>query len=99
MGLFTRTTPATAPAGAGDAANRTPGTPGAAGALAPGASGVKVAPVRSAPVLAPPPPPPPLTERQIYLMKLKTKVHAQLVEKLDVQNLRTLPAETVRGEV
>jgi len=39
------------------------------------------------------------SERQLYLQQLKLRIHQQLVEKLDVQNLRTLPAETVRREV
>jgi pilus assembly protein CpaF len=55
--------------------------------------------LRAAPPLPPPPPPQQLTERQQMLQKMKTKVHGQLVERLDVQNLRTLPPDTVRGEV
>jgi pilus assembly protein CpaF len=43
--------------------------------------------------------PPPPTERQIYLQQLKVRLHQQLVERLDVQNLRALPPETVRREV
>lgn len=39
------------------------------------------------------------TERQIYLQQLKVRIHQQLVEKLDVQNLRSLPADVVRREV
>src|SRR4051812_4254346 len=39
------------------------------------------------------------TERQMYLQQLKVRIHQQLVERLDVQNLRTLPPETVRSEV
>jgi pilus assembly protein CpaF len=39
------------------------------------------------------------TERQLYLQQLKVRIHQQLVERLDVQNLRTLPHETVRSEV
>ncbi|MGB7156615.1 MAG: CpaF family protein [Tepidisphaeraceae bacterium] len=39
------------------------------------------------------------TERQLYFQKLKVRIHQQLVERLDVQNLKTLPAETVRAEV
>lgn len=44
-------------------------------------------------------PPPPQTERQIYFQQLKVRIHQQLVERLDVQNLRSLPPETVRSEV
>ena len=43
--------------------------------------------------------PPPQTERQIYLQQLKVRIHQQLVERLDVQNLRSLPPDTVRSEV
>src|SRR4029434_5935350 len=43
--------------------------------------------------------PPPQTERQIYFQQLKVRIHQQLVERLDVQNLRTLPPEVVRSEV
>src|SRR4051812_21633444 len=39
------------------------------------------------------------TERQQYMNQLKVKIHQKLVERLDVQNLRALPPETVRGEV
>ncbi len=39
------------------------------------------------------------TERQMYLQGLKVRIHQQLVERLDVQNLRTLPPDTVRSEV
>jgi pilus assembly protein CpaF len=41
----------------------------------------------------------PLSERQIYFQQLKVKIHQKLVERLDVQNMRSLPPETVRGEV
>ncbi len=40
-----------------------------------------------------------LSERQLYFQQLKVRIHQQLVERLDVQNLRTLPPETVRSEV
>src|SRR5262245_772342 len=39
------------------------------------------------------------TERQMYLQGLKVRIHQQLVERLDVQNLRSLPPDTVRSEV
>lgn len=39
------------------------------------------------------------TERQVYLQQLKVKLHQQLVEKLDVENLRALAPEIVRREV
>jgi pilus assembly protein CpaF len=59
------------------------------------------APTRG-PSLAPPPAPAPVpqqSERSVYLQQLKVRIHQQLVSRLDVQNLRMLPPETVRGEV
>src|SRR5437660_3406554 len=41
----------------------------------------------------------PQTERQRYFQQLKVRMHQQLVERLDVQNLRQLPPEVVRSEV
>jgi pilus assembly protein CpaF len=38
-------------------------------------------------------------ERQNYLQQMKVRIHQQLVTRLDMQNLRTLPAATVREEV
>jgi len=57
-----------------------------------------------APPMAPPPRveiarPAQLSERQLYMQQLKVRIHQQLVERLDVQNLRTLPPDTVRSEV
>jgi pilus assembly protein CpaF len=40
-----------------------------------------------------------LSERQVYLQQLKVRIHQQLVERLDVQNLKSVPPDTVRGEV
>jgi pilus assembly protein CpaF len=56
---------------------------------------------------APAPPPAPLApvapvqspERIRQFEELKVRIHQQLVERLDVQNLRSLPPETVRAEV
>jgi pilus assembly protein CpaF len=42
---------------------------------------------------------PALSERQINLQKLKVRIHQQLVERLDFQNMRTLPQDVVRHEV
>lgn len=39
------------------------------------------------------------SERQLYMQQLKVRIHQQLLERLDVQNLRTLPPDTVRAEV
>ncbi|MDP9174369.1 MAG: CpaF family protein [Planctomycetota bacterium] len=41
----------------------------------------------------------PVTERSSQFDALKVRIHQQLVERLDVQNLRSLPPDTVRGEV
>src|SRR5437773_12465810 len=38
-------------------------------------------------------------ERIAYLQQLKLRLHQQLVERLDVQNLRALPQNVVRQEV
>lgn len=61
----------------------------------------------STPVFTPPPVTPdrpsaapgPVNERTVYLQKLKVRIHQQLVERLDMQNLKALPPETVRNEV
>jgi pilus assembly protein CpaF len=39
------------------------------------------------------------SERQNYLTQLKVRLHSQLVSRLDVQNLKLLPPDTVREEV
>src|SRR5688572_12712333 len=52
----------------------------------PPAASVHVAPVQ-------------MSERQVYLEKMKVRSHQQLVERLDVQNLRTVPQDAVRKEV
>ena len=41
----------------------------------------------------------PPTERNTKFEDLKVRIHQQLVERLDVQNLRTLPPDAVRAEV
>ncbi|HWB54325.1 MAG TPA: ATPase, T2SS/T4P/T4SS family, partial [Tepidisphaeraceae bacterium] len=55
----------------------------------------------SAPPTSPPPTPaaPVLSERQIYLQQIKTRIHSQLVERLDLQNMKNMPPESVRGQV
>src|SRR6266496_1078776 len=40
-----------------------------------------------------------LTERQVQFNQMKVRIHQQLVERLDVQNLKTLPPDVVRSEV
>ena len=46
-----------------------------------------------------PPPQAPLGERATYMQALRVRIHQQLVERLDVQNLKTLPPDTGRAEV
>src|SRR3954447_23907053 len=61
-----------------------------------------VAAPSSAPAIAKPhvpAPPAPLGERAVYMQQLRVRIHQQLVERLDVQNLKTLPPDTVRAEV
>jgi pilus assembly protein CpaF len=38
-------------------------------------------------------------ERQSYLMQMRVKIHQKLVERLNVQNLRSMPINVVRQEV
>src|SRR5690348_2075719 len=38
-------------------------------------------------------------ERQAYLMQMRVKLHQKLVERLNVQNLRSMPINVVRQEV
>jgi pilus assembly protein CpaF len=42
---------------------------------------------------------PVINERTTQFDALKVRIHQQLVDRLDVQNLRTLPPDTVRAEV
>jgi pilus assembly protein CpaF len=63
------------------------------------ATAVEEPPVAPTPRPEPVAEPPAPTERQIYLQQIKTRIHAQLVERLDLQNLKNLPAESVRGQV
>ena len=55
----------------------------------------------AAAVAAPPAPPPSgiTPERQAYLMQMRVKLHQKLVERLNVQNLRSMPINVVRQEV
>src|SRR5881296_355320 len=54
---------------------------------------------KTTPTLPKPAAPPQQSERQMYLQKMKLRIHQQLVERLDMQNLKSLPPEVVRGEV
>src|SRR5687768_11988071 len=89
MGLFTRNNPSTA------ATAPTPAK-GAAPGAAPAAPAAPHVPLPERPVIITPAAP---SERQVYLKQLKIRIHQQLVERLDVQNLRAMPPETVRAEV
>ena len=100
MGLFSKT-PAQAPT---VPAVPKPQVPGAAVAdVAPGAPAAAPAPVtpilRTGATVSPLVAPPQQSERQVYLQKMKLRIHQQLVERLDMQNLKSLPPEVVRGEV
>src|SRR5688500_3615013 len=56
-------------------------------------------------VAVPPPPPPQQPHPTItpdppaYLMQMRVKIHQKLVERLNVQNLRSMPINVVRQEV
>ena len=67
--------------------------PGNAAGAAPARPRTEFAPVAPQPVAAP------LTERQAYFQQMKVRIHQQLVTRLDLQNLRSLPPATVREEV
>src|SRR5450432_407477 len=88
MGLFTRNIPTAAEPANGNGHDKD-----APVAAAP------AKPTFTAPPRAEMLPPPTLSERQVYMQKLKVRIHQQLVERLDVQNLRSLPPDTVRSEV
>src|SRR3954470_16692104 len=88
MGLFTRSNPSAI------SPQPKPITAAEMAAIAPPPASVALQSSRSA--MAQPDPP---SERQLYLQQLKVRIHQQLVARLDVQNLRTLPPETVRSEV
>jgi pilus assembly protein CpaF len=90
-GLFGKTAaPATGQAGTTSAAGGND-TPAAAAA---GNVSTMTPPPRASLVQPAPP-----NERQVYLQQLKVKIHQQLVERLDVQNLRTMAPDVVRREV
>ncbi len=108
MGLFSKgssTAVATPPAPAA-AKPRCAAAPGAKPAAA---SASAAAPPRPAPAVevkaytAPPAPivvaQAPHAERNPYFSQMKVRIHQQLVDRLDVQNLKTLPPEVVRREV
>ncbi len=72
--------------------------------VARGTSSLPTSLMDSAPQLPPdlppaPPRAPELTERQVAMQKMKVRIHQQLVELLDIQNLRALPPDVIRQEV
>ncbi|MGC4033827.1 MAG: CpaF family protein [Tepidisphaeraceae bacterium] len=92
MGLFSRSAPAATPAVEKTEAGSAPAvaTPPAEPTLA-----QRIAqPNRPSIVAAAPP-----SERQIYTQQLKVRIHQQLVERLDLQNLKTMAPDVVRQEV
>src|SRR5262245_2640322 len=108
MGLFSKNTPATKPQVPPPPPDPRDGSDIMAppSAFNPSAAGAPAAPATPKLVHNAPKPtplvdskPPPLGERQVQLQQLRVKIHQQLVERLDVQNLRSLPPETVRSEV
>ena len=106
MGLFSRTTTAVeeVPAAAEVPATLPPGVgmfarPG----QITGQPADPAAPAAAKPITPPPRPqmiaPAAPTERQLYMGQLKLRIHGQLVEKLDMQGLKGMPADTVRIQV
>src|SRR5690242_9909469 len=103
MALFSRSNDKNKPAGNGNGNGHGANTATAA----PHASAVdrlKDSPVfKQIPTSATPPaqvaPPPQQTERQAYLIQMRVKIHQKLVERLNVQNLRSMPINVVRQEV
>ena len=94
MGLFTKSTP-----GVNAEIAEIPAEPKPISAAA--SQLIAAAPAALSPVAAPARLviTPANNERAIYLQGLKVRIHQKLVERLDVQQLRTMPPETVRGEV
>src|SRR5438093_710739 len=79
--------------------NKEPANGNGNGSEAAAAAAVAVA-VAPQPPAIPNAPAPSLTpERQNYLMQMRVKIHQKLVERLNVQNLRSMPINVVRQEV
>ncbi len=87
MGLFTRTSNAATIEQAAQAAATMPGMK-----AAPSNTTRQAPPIVSHQATQ-------LTERQVQFNQMKVRIHQQLVERLDVQNLKTLPPDVVRSEV
>jgi pilus assembly protein CpaF len=96
MGLFTKNKPAIPPAPKplGQDGSDIVQPPSIA---SPGAAAATSTPAIPKPHV--PAPQAPLGERAVYMQQLRVRIHQQLVERLDVQNLKTLPPDTVRAEV
>ncbi len=96
MALFTKSSsavPVLTPAGPAGA------SPDKGEAAAPVSAPVSVPLARPGPMPVPMPAAPIDSQRSQYLTQLKVRIHQQLVDRLDVQNLMSLPPETVRNEV
>ena len=95
MGLFTKSSsgPKTMAPPAAETLRPDERLPADTIAPAPAALRPPTPPMRS-PIIAAP-----QSDRQAYYQQLKVRIHQQLVERLDVQNLRVLPPDTVRDEV
>ena len=102
MGLFSKpSTDAPKPAAPEAAAPVAPALPAEPRPM-PAAVQQMIAPTPAAFELPPiprPAPPPVTHERAAYFQNLKVRIHQKLVERLDTQQLRTMPPEQVRNEV
>jgi pilus assembly protein CpaF len=97
MGLFSRTNFDTPPEAAKPAAKAAAGATAPAAGAAAAAQAEEYTPrptMPSRPSLSTPQP-----EKHSHFDQLKVRIHQQLVARLDVQNLRSLPPDTVRAEV
>ena len=84
-----------APSGAATVPNGSVAAAEAPKPSAPAANASTMTPPPRASLVAAAPP----TERQLYLAQLKVRLHQQLVDKLDVQNVRGMAPDIVRREV
>ena len=88
MGLFAKNAPVVEPTPKRPVRTATPDAPAA-----------PASPPAGPPVPTAAPVSPQQAERQAYLQQMKVRIHQQLVNRLDLQNLRSLPPATVREEV
>ncbi|MBC8104995.1 MAG: hypothetical protein H7Z14_00260, partial [Anaerolineae bacterium] len=94
MGLFVRSSEKTSPA-----ASVATGAPRAEAKREPVFVNLPAEAEAEAPVVVKVADPALTPERVTYLQQLKHRIHQQLVERLDVQNLRAMPQNIVRQEV